>query len=78
MQELQRSVTHILVIPKGSGQKFLCARRWGIPCVLPDWIEECMSTGHVLDPSIFKVESSEGKIVSSTPIRSVSKGMNYY
>ncbi|XP_071442261.1 DNA topoisomerase 2-binding protein 1-A [Hetaerina americana] len=66
--QLDSKETGLLVIGDPSGTKFTFAKRWGIPCVTPQWVYDSASKGCCLSFDSYFIEGhSTAKALCSTP-----------
>ena len=53
--QLMKEKTQILIIERGTGEKFRYAKQWNVLCVKPDWITDSKLAGHVLSTEKYQV-----------------------
>ncbi|ODM88944.1 DNA topoisomerase 2-binding protein 1-B, partial [Orchesella cincta] len=69
--DLVKGTTDVLVVTNAAGDKFKFAKRWKIPCVTPDWVENSTDQGVLLPFKNFKViEDVDLAVMMSTPAHS--------
>lgn len=69
--QLEHERTSVLVISEAQGDKFRFARKWGLPCVGPDWVFDSVKTEYALAPDAYVVEA---QVRASTPTEKDSTG----
>lgn len=67
---MKKDETHVLVLLKPTGQKFIYAQQWGLMCLNPSWVYECVSKGYMVENQDYVVKNS---MLSSTPAVSAVK-----
>ncbi|XP_046384565.1 DNA topoisomerase 2-binding protein 1 [Ischnura elegans] len=66
--QLDSKETGVLVIGDASGTKFTFAKKWGIPCVTPQWVYDSSACGLCLPFESYAVEGEpSAKALCSTP-----------
>jgi topoisomerase (DNA) II binding protein 1 len=64
---LEKDQTTVLVTPSASGDKYIAAKKWNIPCVTSNWVFESIEAGHMLPFQGFRLDSQ--KTNASTPTK---------
>ncbi|CAH0386515.1 unnamed protein product [Bemisia tabaci] len=54
-KQLAEGTTTLLVVGKPEGEKFKHALVWGLPCVTPDWINECIKKDFAVETKNFLI-----------------------
>lgn len=67
---MKKDETTILIILKPTGQKYVYAQQWGLMCLKPSWIHDCIEKGYMIDVKDYIVKNT---ILSSTPSASQVK-----
>ena len=56
--------TSVLVCVTNTGDKWSAARRWGVPCVSPNWVLDSLERGECMNPADYRVESGTRELHS--------------
>lgn len=70
--QMKKDETTILITLKPTGQKYVYAQQWGVMCLNPSWIYDCIEKGYMIDGNNYIVKNT---ILSSTPSTSHVKRM---
>lgn len=62
--QMKKDETNILILLKPTGQKFNYAQQWGLMCLKPSWVYDCIEKGFMIDANDYIVKKT---ILSSTP-----------
>lgn len=61
---MKKDETNIVILLKPTGQKFSYAQQWGLLCLKPSWIYDCVEKGYMVETKNYLVKNT---MLSSTP-----------
>lgn len=67
---MKKDETNILIICNPNGQKFSYAQQWGLQCLKPPWVYDCVKKGYMIETHDYVVKNT---LLSSTPAISNTK-----